>query len=223
MKNLLLIFILIFINSVLAQENEIDSLMAEGNTAFSASDFQTAKEKYASIIKIDSTKRDALFNLGATYLNLGDNTKACSLFQKAYSRGDIDSYDVIMQYCGKLEYSEKMFQWHVDESFKFEHEGQFEEVILNKKEINPDFIELLKSEIKKSKELKRIKEKVIITLNVDIGGNLKTKVGGKISPDQKQKLLEILHTMTEYKPATYQNRKVELFGGGYALPLIINN
>ena len=219
MKKILLLIILFSINQSFGQETKIEKLLIDGNQAYQNSDFETAKQNYETIIKIDSINKDALFNLAGTELNLGNTNRACELLQKSYSLGDFGAYDLIKQYCKELEYSEQMFLFHVDELPKFKFKMNFEPLVVNKKEINPDYIKLIKSEIKKSKELKRIRGKIYITLNVDINGKLITKINGKISDDRKTELVNVLKNMTEYKPAIYQEKNVGLFGGGFTLPL----
>ena len=68
MKRILLIIILTITQTTFSQKDDIDNLMIEANKAFNSSDFEKAKENYLSIIKNDSTNKDAIFNLGATYL-----------------------------------------------------------------------------------------------------------------------------------------------------------
>ena len=65
-----------------------------------------------------------------------------------------------------------------------------------------------------------MKGRIYINLNVDINGNLISKVSGNISQNQGIELQSILLHMTQYKPATFIGRDVGLFGGGFALPLI---
>ena len=227
MKNILLIIILTITQTTFAQKDTIENLMIEANNAFKSSDFDKAKEKYSSIIKIDSTNKDATFNLGATYLNLAQNDNACEQFQKAYSLGDIGAYEIIIQYCGALKETDKMYQDHVDELPKFKYNGEFTELIIRKnkyqKEINPAFIDFLKTEFKKSKDLKKIQEKFFIKLkSVTQEGELLVEIVGDLKNDNKVKILEILKNNTEYYPAVYNGKKVELFGGGWTLPVTVN-
>ncbi|MDT8413696.1 MAG: hypothetical protein RQ875_14630 [Vicingaceae bacterium] len=221
MKKNLLIILLFVIEISFGQKNDIEKLMQEGNQSYQNSDFETAKLKYESIINIDSTNKDALFNLAGTELSLGNTKRACNLLQKSYSLGDFGAYDLIKQYCNELEYSEQMFLFHVDELPKFKYKADFETLVINQKQINPKYIELLKSEIKNSKSLKRINGKIYVMINVDIKGNLITDIKGKLSEVQKTELTNILNQMTEYKPATFKGMNVGLFGGGFALPLAL--
>jgi len=219
MKKILLLTILFLINPLFGQKSNIDKLMIEGNQAYQNSDYKTAKRHYESVIKIDSTYKDALFNLAGTELSLGNNSRARELLQKSYSLGDFGAYELIMKYCDGLKYSEKMFLLHVDELPKFKYKNDFEPIVINKKQINPNYTKLLESEIKNSKTLKRIKGKIYIMLNVNIEGQLVTNIKGKISEKQKTKLDKVLKDMTEYKAAKFQGKNVGLFGGGLALPL----
>ncbi len=219
MKKMLLLLIIFSISQTFGQESKVEKLMIDGNQAYQKSDFNTAKLKYETIIKIDSTNKDAMFNLAGIELNIGNTDQACKILQKSYSLGDFEAYDLIQQYCNGMEYSEKMFLFHVDELPKFRYKDNFEPLIVNQKQINPNYIKLLKSEIKNSKSLKRISGKIYLMVNVDINGNLITNIKGEISESQKKELINALTEMTEYRPATFQEKNVGLFGGGFALPL----
>ena len=227
MKKILLIIILITTHTTFAQKDDIDNLMIEANEAFNNSDFEKAKENYLLIIAKDSTYEDALFNLGATYLNLSKNDEACEQFQKAYSYGDIEAYDIIIQYCGELKYTDKVFQDHVDELPKFRYNGEFTQLIIRKnkyqKKINPEFVNFLKTEFKTSKNLKKLKKNFYIRLkSVTKEGELLAEIVGNIKDENKERILEILKNRTEYYPAIYHDKKVELFGGGFTLPVSVN-
>ncbi|CAM3527027.1 hypothetical protein [Aequorivita lipolytica] len=219
MKKILILIILLSINQSFGQESKIDKLMIAGNEAYQKSNFETAKLNYQSIIKIDPTNKDAIFNLAGVELNIGNTQQACQLLQKSYSLGDFEAYELIEQYCNGLEYSEKMFLFHVDELPKFKYKNHFEPLIVNKKQINPAYIKLLKSEIKNSKKLKRIRGKIYIMINVGIDGELITDIKGNINESEINELTNSLRKMTEYRPAIFQQKNVGLFGGGFALPL----
>ena len=219
MKKILLIILLFSINQSFGQESNIDKLMIAGNEAYQKSDFETAKLNYQSIIKIDPTNKDAIFNLAGVELNMGNTQQACQLLQKSYSLGDFEAYELIEQHCDGLEYSEKIFLFHVDELPKFKYNNNFEPLIVNQKQINPDYIKLLKSEIKNSKKLKRIRGKIYLMINVGIEGELITNIKGNISESEINELTNSLRKMTEYRPAIFKGKSVGLFGGGFALPL----
>jgi tetratricopeptide (TPR) repeat protein len=207
------------ISSVFGQDSEAEKLLVKGNDAYQKSEFENAKLIYEKVIKIDSTNKDALYNLAGTELSLGNNSRACDLLQKSYSLGDIGAYGLISEYCGSLNYSEKMFLFHVDELPKFEYKDEFIPLIVNKNQLNPTYLKLIRAEIKKSNELKKIKGRASILLNVDINGNLVTKIRGEISEENGELISQLLENLTKYKPATYMNKAVGLFGGGFALPL----
>ncbi len=216
------IFLSILIFSIcplFGQDADIEKLLAQGNDAYHKADFKNAKINFESIINIDSTNKDALYNLAGTELNLGNNARACELLQKSYSLGDFGAYDLIIEYCNGLDYSEKMFLFHVDELPKFKYKVGFIPLIINKNQLNPNYLKLIRAEIKKSKELKRIKGQASILLNVDINGDLITKIRGEVPEEKRELITKLLENLTEYKPATYMNRPVGLFGGGFALPL----
>ena len=219
MKNFLTCILVCSISSLFGQESEIEKLLLQGNNAYQKSDFENAKVIYESIIQIDSTNKDALYNLAGTELNLGNKSSACDLLQKSYSLGDIGAYDLIKEHCDGLNYSEKMFLFQVDELPKFQYKDEFIPLIVNKTQLNPNYLKLIRAEIKKSKELKQIKGRASILLNVDINGNLITKIRGEVPEDKRELIAQLLENMTEYKPAIYMNKSVELFGGGFALPL----
>ncbi|HET8810599.1 MAG TPA: tetratricopeptide repeat protein [Flavobacteriaceae bacterium] len=100
-KSILLIIILTSI-ATFGQNERIFKLMQEGNKAYENKNLQTAKEKFLNIIEIDPINKDALFNLAATELYLGNKDKACEYFQKSYKLGAWQAYDLINTYCNDI-------------------------------------------------------------------------------------------------------------------------
>ncbi|MEI6412585.1 MAG: tetratricopeptide repeat protein, partial [Bacteroidota bacterium] len=66
-------------------------------------DYQGAISDYEQVLKInnleDKEKQQAYFNLGNTYLNLKDKTKACENWKKALEFGAEDAKEMIDKYC----------------------------------------------------------------------------------------------------------------------------
>ena len=221
MKKLLPLVLLLLSISALAQGNRADSLLLEGSRAYETSDFQLAKEKFEALLQLDSTSSDAHFNLGASLLSLNQLPEACRALHRAYALGDEGAYNLIVQYCGELPYTEKMFSWHVDELPQFSSHGEFLPLIPDKKSgIHPDFLKLLRSEMKKSPSLKKFRGKIYLLWTVDIHGQLQAEVKGA-SPEINQEFLALLQRLTQYRPASYKGRPVGLWSK-FALPMTIN-
>ena len=218
MKKFPFIILLFAVGISFGQKNEIEKLLIEGNEFYQNSDFESAKLKFESIIKIDPNNKDALFNLAETELSFGNTKMACKLLQESYSYGNFEAYDLINQYCDGLKYSERMFLSHVDELPKFKYKNNFKPLIVKQREINTKYVKLLKSEIKKSKFLKGINGKIYIKIEIDANGKLLTQIHGKLSNIQRSELENVLHQMTEYKSATFNEMNVGHFGR-YVLPL----
>ncbi|TRZ43141.1 tetratricopeptide repeat protein [Robertkochia solimangrovi] len=221
MKNLVIILtIFISINSF-GQIKDVKTIFNEGNDAFQKNNFKKAKEKYLEVISFDKKHKDAHFNLALTELKLNNKETACEYLNKSYRLGVTESYDLITQLCGRLEYSERMWRYDVDELPKFKRNAKFLLLFLETKftnnrmtsiRINPEFIQFLLPTIKKNKELKSIKGQVNIVFHFDINGQFKIyAINGNIKESQKSQLAFVLKNTTELIPAKYDNKNVALY------------
>lgn len=220
MKKLLLLFLLFSINLCFAQESEIEKLMNEGNEAYERHDWETAKDKYQSILILDRYNKNATFNLAAVALKLEKTDHACRLLYRSYNLADMEAYDLIEEHCGGFEYSEKMFIEHVDEIPKFRFRKEYKPIVTDKMEIHPDFVKLFETELKKIKKLDATKSGLIVIFNIDKNDELLIDIKGNLTKGEKKKIENALKKMTKYRSAVYKGKNVTLMGRGFYIPVI---
>ncbi|WP_152611407.1 tetratricopeptide repeat protein [Psychroserpens mesophilus] len=195
--------------------------MENGNKAYQKNDFENARKYYYEIIKIDSTNKDAIFNLAITELNLGNKNKSCELLQKSYKLQDSEAAKFIKEYCGEIEYNENMFYQDVDEMPKFKIDDNLYDLI-TEKGINPILFDKLKVRAKKSKILRKIKnQKIFVLFKIDKDGNFNSRTTGEnTSKEIDNELKIIFREIAEYVPCQYQKKDVGMWNG-FSLPIIL--
>lgn len=209
MKRLVLILVLFFCGVSLAQKTQIDSLMIVGNDAFANSEFELAQKSFVSVLSLDEDNQQALYNLGLIQVNYGDKNFGCELLQKSYSVGDFGAYEMIIKYCGELEYNEKMYLPHVDELPKFKIKESYEPIIIGRS-LNPKFAKLLSRGIRRSERFQGFTGQVRFNFTVDRSGKFDSRVYSYFTESQKYEFERILANMTEYQPAMHQGKAVDL-------------
>ena len=220
MRYLLSITIILCSLSVFSQKSDTNELLIKGNDAFISNDFVTAQRLYSKILQIDSTNVDVIFNLGITKLNLGNNPEGCDLLQKAYKLRDEGVGKLILEYCGQIEYNEKMFSKDVDKLPKFKNGDKIYDLI-TKTGINPILFTKFRKKAKMSKILRKLKSgKVYVMLKIDINGNLESRTTGPDSSlEINNEINKIFKEIAEYIPCQYKNQPVGMFDS-FWLPII---
>ncbi|MBL7473789.1 tetratricopeptide repeat protein [Robertkochia sediminum] len=229
MKNLIITLFLLINFCSFSQTKDVEDYFKLGNEAFQENDFETAKENYIKVIQIDEKHEDAYFNLAITELNLKESELACEHLNKSYQLGVFDAFNLIIEYCGKLSYSERMWIRDLEELPQFKKEEKvfplfFTEptnfdYITNIK-INPKFSQHLLSIIKKDKELRRLKGRINILFHFDMNGQFAIQsINGRIKEYQKEKLEYILNNTVQLIPGKFDSKNAGI-KEGMNLPLI---
>jgi hypothetical protein len=212
-----LLFLLITSNLIFSQESDIDKLINLGNQEFNNNNVAGAKEIFEKAFKIDSLNKDVLFNLAATEISLNNKDEACKLWQKGYKLKDYGARDLILKYCGEIEYTEFMFVDDIDSKPKF---------IYNEKEL-PLFIDAkLKSELsslfseesKNSEIIKKYrKQRIFLIFNINSNGKFEVKSIKDKPEELKIEIERLFNKIASFVPAKYKGQPVE-FNGGFAIP-----
>ena len=211
-----IIFILLLSQNVFCQSDEINKLLSEGEKAFLSNDFMSAREIYTKATKLDSLNKNALYNLAATELNLGNNNMACEHFYKLYQLNDGEALKDIKKYCTNFRNGTIMFIDDADEKPKFVFEEK-QYPLFDGKNISSKYREILIREIKKSKILKgKVTGKAFVQIHIDKTGVFDGKVI-RIGADEKDielakmELLNIFRNIVIYIPAKHKGINIELF------------
>lgn len=217
----ILTLILITSNLIFSQENKINKLIELGSEEFQNNNIKRANELFEKAYKIDSLNKDILFNLAATELSLNNKDKACKLWQKGYKLKDYETRELILKYCGQIEYNVFMFEEDVDSKPKFVFEGKELPIKVDSK-LNPTLISLFLKESKKSKIIKKYKnQKILLIFNINTNGKFEIEAI-KDKPDElKIELERIFNEMVTYIPSKYKGINTQCWGG-YVFPIYFN-
>ncbi len=219
MKNL--ISIILLFSSISYSQDQKKAWLDKGNLAFSDKDFEKAREAFSAAVAIDSTYRDALFNLAVTEASLEHQDKACLLFQKCYKLKDKDVGKIIKEYCGKIDYNPIMFFEDVDVKPQIILDGKPYPILKDGK-INSTFENKIIIGLRGSRLIKTTNiTKIYLILTVTKFGMLQCeiiRVNGTASPEFRAEITRILQGISTFSPAQYQGKSVETWGG-YMLPI----
>ncbi|WP_298288161.1 hypothetical protein [uncultured Lutibacter sp.] len=217
----ILILILITSNLIFSQESEINKLIELGSEEFQNNNIIKANELFEKALKIDSLNKDVLFNLAATELKLNNKSKACKLWQKGYKLKDYGARELVLKYCGQIEYSEFMFKEDVDSEPKFIFKDKELPINIDSK-LNPKLTSLFLKESKKSKVIKNYKnQKILLIFNINKNGKFEIKAI-KDKPDElKFEIERIFNEIVTFIPSKYKGLNTE-YWGGYAFPIYFN-
>lgn len=199
-----------------------DSLLLEGVEYFEAKEFGKAKERFSQVIAVDSTHKDAWYNLAVVELNLRNGLKACEMLRRGYAAGNINTRELLKKYCGGISYQEYMFIQDVEELPKFYYKGKVTPLFLDGyRKINPKLVKLFEKEFDKSTLLRDLKIDGVIKLQFIIGkdGSFNCKIKQELQEEVKKEIMNLFKTMTTYLPAQFDGKDVGLINGHFALPL----
>ena len=226
MKKLLILSIILFSQILFSQKSKIDILLNEGAIAFNNNDFVLAKDIFSRIISIDSINKDAIFNLGVSELQLGENEKACQNFYKLYLLKDIGVIELILEYCPDLKKGEIISSKIVDELPKFIFKGETYPIVENKS-LNKTYQRILTEKLKDSRILGyNLKGNFSIQISVNkfnqFNGNIKFTNEEDNKEYIRQEIFSIVSNIVPYICAKENGKNIEIWEIIY-LPIIYKN
>ena len=195
--------------------------MTEGYQLVEAKRYVEAREVYQKVIAIDSTNRDAYFNLASLDLALNNNEKACQSFYRLYNLGDSEAKNLILQYCGALQYTDVMDINDITEVPRITINGKtkdFFDKTRDEPEIDNRFTSLITKSLKSSELFKGYEGRIFTTFYIDKNGDVKLKIKGKsLTEDQKAELIIIFNSYGEITPAKFHGKDVGV--GHFSMPI----
>jgi tetratricopeptide (TPR) repeat protein len=224
MKQLAILILVIALGTTLRAQtkSDIDSMLHVALQFYKYNNLKSARSEFLAIYQIDSLNKDAVYNLGVTNLNLGNEEEAINYFQKGVRLRDRESADVLkIKLKKKIEYADFMHYDDVDEQPKYFYKGQMLDLI-EKKGLNEKLKTLLLKEIKKSRVVKRsnFKGKLYLNLEIDKSGNLICSVmkgsGNNVLDAEVKRIIE---ASAKFLPGRYDSREVGVWG--WVLPISI--
>ena len=214
MKKIALLF-LIVVQVGVAQTNNVNQLMIDGEKACLGSDFLLAKEIYTKITIEDPKNKDGWFNRAAVELKLGNNETACEDFYQAYLLQDGEAQKIIQENCSNFRNGLIMSLKDVEEKPKFLY-GRKEYLFVENNSLNPKFLSVLKTRFKWSQIMSKYKGRIYIQFQIDRFNKLDARIL-KISGNQKdaeivkKELLSIFDDIVVYVSAKNNGVNVDLW------------
>ncbi len=200
---------------------EIKELMVEGYQLVETKNYIEASKAYQKVIAIDSTHRDAYFNLASISLALNDKDKACEYFYKLYNLGDREAKSLIQQYCGPLQYTDVMDVEDITEPPKVTIKGKTKDFFSKKesdKEYDSRFVESITKAIKSSKLFNKYKGYIFTAFHINKKGIINLRIKGKnLTEEQIAELTRIFNSVGEITSAKFQGKDVGV--GYFSMPL----
>ena len=226
MKKLLILLIILFSQNLFSQKSKIENLLKEGAIAFNNKDFLLAKDLYSKVILIDSTNNDAIFNLGLSELQLGNNDKACENFYKLYLLKDNGVIEVILNYCPDLKKGEIISIKIVDEVPKFVFKEKSYPIVENYN-LNKIYQKLLSDKLKASNILGyNLKGNFSIQISVNKLNQFNGDIKFFNKEDNKEfirkEIFSIVSNLVTYVSAKEDGQNIEVWERLF-LPIIYNN
>jgi hypothetical protein len=224
MKQLVIIFLALTLSIPLnAQPKvDIDSMLHVALHFYKNNDLKSARNEFLAIYQIDSLNKDAVYNLGVTNLNLGNEEEAINYFQKGVKLRDRESDDVLkVKLKKKIEYADFMHYDDVTELPKYIYKKQTLDLI-EKKGLNEKFKSVLQKEIIKSKVIRRthFEGKLYLNLEIDKRGNLICVILNESGNHELNKEIKrIIEGSAKFVPGKYDDKEVGVWG--WVLPLTI--
>lgn len=210
-----------------SQNTDVNKLLIDGENAFSENNFNLAKNIYTNITTLDSSNKLAWYNLAISELKLGEQDNACEHFYKVYLLNDGGVLFDIKKYCPNFRNGTIVWLSDVDETPKFIYQEN-EYLLIDNKNINPVYLEILRKEVGKSRILKeKGKGKIYMEVHINelgIFDGKVLKVGAKEEDEAivKMEVLRIFRSMVSYSPAKHNGKSVNIWEK-WALPIDFGN
>ncbi|WET03657.1 hypothetical protein [Flavobacterium sp. YJ01] len=214
MRKITLLFFII-VQVCVAQTNNVNQLLIDGEKAYLESDFLLAKEIYTKITIEDPKNKDGWFNRAAVELKLGDNETACEDFYQAYLLHDGEAQKIIRENCPDFRNGSIMSLSDVEEKPKFLY-GKREFLLIENNSLNPKFCSILRTRLKWSPIISKYKGRIYIQFQIDRFNKLDVKLLN-VSGNQKEakiikkEVLSILDDIVVYISAKNHGVNVDLW------------
>ncbi|WJS97061.1 hypothetical protein NYQ10_11520 [Flavobacterium johnsoniae] len=214
MRKITLLFFII-VQVCVAQTNNVNQLLIDGEKAYLESDFLLAKEIYTKITIENPKNKDGWFNRAAVELKLGDNETACEDFYQAYLLNDGEAQKIIQENCSNFRNGLIMSLKDVEEKPKFLY-GRKEYLFFENNSLNPKFLSILKTRFKWSPIMSKYKGRIYIQFQIDRFNKLDASIL-KVSGNQKdaeivkKELLSIFDDIVVYVSAKNNGVNVDLW------------
>jgi tetratricopeptide (TPR) repeat protein len=197
----------------LAQDNQqVYNMYVNAVKLYEQKQIQKAMEELEKVINLDPRHKDALFDLGAMNLEVGNKERAIHLLQGAVRLKDRAAADILKKQLGqRIAYYDTMSIDDVDIKPFILLNSKPEEII-SEKGLQISINKQLADGIKKSKILKKEagnRELLVLALYTSKEGELDaTLIKGNINKEANEELLKIIKSVNNIIPAQYEGKPV---------------
>lgn len=205
--------LLFFSQIVLSQNTSLNKMLIEGEKAFVEKNYSEAKKFYRQAILLDSKNKDALYNLAASELSLGETESACDHWYKLYLLGDASGVEHIKEFCPDFKGSSIVSLEQLDKQPSFILEGK-EYSLFENGNLHPIYLKALSSKLNRSQFLlSKVSGKNFFKIKVNSNGELECEMI-RIGASEKNRefvrdeFISIMKSLVTYVAATKDGKAV---------------
>ncbi len=210
----LLIALLLFVQICLSQTTSLNKVLIDGEKAFVDKNYSEAKKYYLQAVLLDPKNRDALYNLAASELSLGETENACEHWYKLYLLGDASGVQYIKEFCPNFKEGSIVSVKELDKQPSFILDGK-EYPLFEDGKINRIFLKALTHKLMRSKFLmSKVSGKNILQFKVNSKSELECdmiRIGAAEKDRQfvKAEFISIMKSLVTYVAATKNGKAVD--------------
>lgn len=208
--------ILLLITQIcIAQTNNINQFLIDGEKAYLDDNFILAKEIYTKVTKLNPDNKDGWYNLAGSELKLGENDSACEHFYQAYLLNDGEAVKIIKENCPYFRNGSIMSINDVEEKPKFIY-GRKEHLLIVDNSFNPIFDNILSRRFKSSTIMSKYKGQVFVQFHINNLDAVDVKIV-RVSGNEKEaerikkEVISILKNLVPYVSAKNKGVNVDLW------------
>lgn len=220
----LLLALMLCAQLTFSQDNPVNRLLIAGERAFVGQDYVLAKKIYSQALALNPGNRDALYNLGATYLSLGETENACENWYQLSLLRDYSGVKYITEYCPDFRKGSVVSFKDLDEKPRFILRGK-EYPLFENELLNPLFLNAFRKRFSNSTYLNKVDGRSHIIFKVNKDSKLECdfiRVGAKEQDRQEMKktMESFMRTLVVYVAGTKNGQAVDYFEV-HSLPIIM--
>lgn len=223
----LLIVLLLFVQICLSQTSSLNKVLMDGEKAFSYKNYTEAKKYYLQAVLLDPKNRNALYNLAASELSLGEIENACEHWYKLYLLGDASGVEYIQEFCPNFKEGSIVSVKQLDKQPSFIWDAK-EYPLIEDGKLHPIYLKALTNKLLRSKYLmSKVSGKNILQFKVNSKSELECemiRIGAAEKDRQfvKAEFISIMKSLVTYVAATKNGKAVD-YWEAISLPLNLQN
>jgi len=217
----IIVILLASVSSIAQSSSEIRNMYKNAIKLYvEQKDTLKAIQELEKVAQLKPRYKDAIFDLGAMYLQTGNTEKAMDLFQTGVRIGDRKAADLLKnELKQKIRFYDTMSVEDVDEKPYVLVNSKKEEILVNK-ELNKVIHKPLLAGIRNSEILKKemqSKNMLIAVLYITKTGEMDAKILLSNNPLVHDEMKKIAKSVGRFSPGKYEGKEVVTYG--WTLPI----